>query len=202
MSLPQPGDRVRIAFTKWGGGRHWTGAGVWLGEDEHGRWVGWPDGTVWERPGRTFTSDGEQVGLFPRDRGFAATFYEPVGALEWRVYLDVTTVPEVTAQGVVTAVDLDLDVIQRFDGTSFVDDEDEFALHRVRHEYPDWLVAHAQAECSRLVADVRSGAPYLDEALATHWRGRLAHLVAGGRTAGNRMWTPPQGPHPVCPPLP
>ena len=38
-----------------------------------------------------------------------------------------------------TAVDLDLDVIRRFDGSWFVDDEDEFAEHQVSSATrPSW----------------------------------------------------------------
>ena len=168
---------MRVAFTKWGGGAHWSGDGTWLGEDEHGRWVGWLEGTVWSRPGARFVSHGRQVGLFPRDRGFAATFYEQVADYEYRVYVDVTTMPEVTAAGVVTAVDLDLDVIERFDGNWFVDDEDEFAEHQVVYGYPRDVVAAAEAERARLELEFASGAAHFAEPLATHWRNELTRLT-------------------------
>jgi sugar lactone lactonase YvrE len=169
----RPGDPVRVAFTKWDGGAHWSAGCVWLGEDEHGRWVGWPAGTVWRRPGASFTSHGRQVALFPRDRGFAATFYERVADYQWRVYVDVTTVPELAAGGVITAVDLDLDVIERFDGSCFVDDEDEFEVHRVAYGYPDWLVASAEAECWQLVGELEARAAHFAEPVAENWRNFL-----------------------------
>jgi hypothetical protein len=171
-----PGDPVRVRFEKWGGGAHWGADVVWLGEDEHGWWAGWGEGTHWERPGGSFTSHGLQVGLFPRDRGFAATFYEPVADYEFRVYVDVATVPTVTPEGVISAVDLDLDVIQRFDGAVLVDDEDEFVLHRERYAYPPELVGHAERECARLVEELGSGAPQFAEDLAAGWRERLRDL--------------------------
>jgi uncharacterized protein len=171
-----PGQPVRVQFTKWGGGRHWGIDVLWLGEDEHGRWLGWPAGTVWSRPGADFSAQGLQVGLFPRDRGFAAAFYEAVAAYAFRVYVDVAT-PPVWGQGVVTSVDLDLDVVQTFEGEVAVVDQDEFAQHQVELGYPPELVAEAQAECERVREELAAGAPHFAEPLAAHWRGVLAGLV-------------------------
>jgi protein associated with RNAse G/E len=47
----------------------------------------------------------------------------------------MTTVP-IFGTETITAVDLDLDVIRRHDGTVFVDDEDEFTEHRELYGYP------------------------------------------------------------------
>jgi uncharacterized protein len=177
--VPRPlaaGDPVRVRFAKWGGSAHWGADVVWLGEDEHGWWAGWPDGTHWERPDASFVSHGVQVGLFPRDRGFAATFYEPVADYEYRVYVDVATVPTLSTDGVIEAVDLDLDVIQRFDGSVLVDDEDEFELHRHRYGYPAEVVSAAERECARLVDEISSGATHFAEELAAGWRARMRAL--------------------------
>jgi hypothetical protein len=171
-----PGDAVPVRFEKWGGRPHWSVDVLWLGEDEHGQWVGWPEGTVWSRPGMTFTAHGLQVGLFPRDRGFAATFYEPVADYRYRVYADVATVPS-WRDGALTAVDLDLDVVSLFDGSVEVDDEDEFAEHQKRFGYPTRVVAEAEAECARLVTEMRSGATHFAEPLAASWRAALARQL-------------------------
>ena len=69
----------------------------------------------------------------------------------------------------VEAVDLDLDVVRRFDGSWFVDDEDEFELHRVHYDYPPELVAAAQAECARVAEEIRSGATRLAMSTAEPW---------------------------------
>jgi hypothetical protein len=170
---------VRVRFLKWGGGDHWAADVLWLGEDEHGRWAGWPSGTRWTRPGMEFISHGLQVGLFPRDRGFAATFYEQVADYTFRLYVDVATRPILTATPtatVLTAVDLDLDVIERFDGGVFVDDEDEFAEHQVVFGYPAHVVAAAEAERDRLLREVSEGAAHFREPVAAHWRARLAEV--------------------------
>ena len=172
----EPGHPVRVRFQKWGGGAHWSADVVWLGEDEHGWWAGWMPGTRWTRPGMEFTSHGRQVGLFPRERGFAATFYEPVADYAFRLYVDVATPPSLTS-GELTAVDLDLDVIERFDGEVFVDDEDEFAEHQVAYGYPPEVVTAAEAERDRLLREVADGAAHFHESLAEHWRARLTDLT-------------------------
>lgn len=51
---------------------------------------------------------------------------------------------------VLEAVDLDLDVLRSPSGRVWVDDEDEFAAHRVRLGYPDELVADALAGCAEV----------------------------------------------------
>jgi protein associated with RNAse G/E len=126
----------------------------------------------------TFTTQGLQVGLFPRDRGFAATFYQPVADYRFRVYADVATTPA-WREGTLAAVDLDLDVVQRFDGGVAVEDEDEFEVHQLRYGYPAEVVAAAETECARLVAELQSGAAHFAEVLAERWRARLAELLEG-----------------------
>ena len=65
----------------------------------------------------------------------------------------------------------------RVAGEVFVDDEDEFAEHRVAFGYPDDVVAAAQGTCDELVAAVRAGLPPYD---GTHlrWLTRLNGLTA------------------------
>jgi protein associated with RNAse G/E len=174
----RPGDPVPVRFEKWGGLPHWAVDVLWLGEDDHGWWLGWPEATVWTRPGRTFRSDGLQVGLFPRDRGFAATFYQQVADVTFRIYADVATRPS-WRDGALTAVDLDLDVLQGFDGTISVDDEDEFAEHRLSYGYPADVVAAAEAECACLVEEMSTGAAHFAEELAQRWRAERARLLSG-----------------------
>lgn len=186
--LPPPvGEEIRVAWEKWGGRPHWRSeADVgprrvrYLGEDEHGWWYGQPEGVVYRRPGVEFTTHGTQVGCFPRDRCHTAAFYEPHPLLRFRVYVDVTTAPawRLGADGLpeLTAIDLDLDVIGRFDGGVFVDDEDEFAEHTALFGYPAEVVEAAVEEAARLVREVGRPEPRLGEPLASHWRGVLRGL--------------------------
>ncbi|WP_222836655.1 DUF402 domain-containing protein [Beutenbergia cavernae] len=167
-----------MRYTKYDGGAHWALDARLLGEDDAGTWVFMPRGTVQVRPGVSFEAAADAVGLFPHDQPWVAWFSTPVDALRpisHQTYVDVSTVPVWTADGrEVTMVDLDLDVIAPFDGEPFVDDEDEFAEHRVRYGYPDDVVALAERSAEDVLAAVRTGAepfgsawrPWLDGALA------------------------------------
>jgi len=182
---------VRVVMTKWGGRPHWEYDAVLLGQDRHGSWIGVRSGTRMARPGAIYEAPTDQVVLVPDtagptlgDAGWVATFHAVGGPL--RVYVDITTPPEWsgTAPGagggagvgaVVAAVDLDLDVIRGNSGRVWVDDEDEFAEHRVAFEYPDPVVAGALASCAAVERAVASGAaPY--DGTADHW---LAVLAGG-----------------------
>ena len=84
-------------MTKWGERPHWQMAGVLLGSDAAGDWVGFPAGTRMARPGLELVSPNDQVGLVPDhdlpagERGWLGTFHGPGGAL--RTYVDITTPP-------------------------------------------------------------------------------------------------------------
>ena len=56
-------------------------------------------------------------------------------------------------------VDLDLDVIRLRDGTVLLDDEDEFAEHRVLYGYPEDVVERALATSRDLLESVRERRP-------------------------------------------
>jgi hypothetical protein len=163
---------VPFGFTKWGGSRHWTAPSlVWLGEDEFGWWLGDRAGAQWQRgDGRTFTSPTNDVLLVPRDRAHTVMFYERHPEWEYRLYVDITTVAEWTTDGGLTATDLDLDVVEYWDGRTSVLDEDEFAEHQVKYGYPADLIAAAEAECARVHDELRSGAPQFAMEHADRWR--------------------------------
>ena len=164
-------------MTKWGGRPHWEYDAVLLGRDEHGWWIGVPAGTRMRRPGATYEAPTDQVVLVPDpaapalgDAWWVATFHAVGGPV--RVYVDITT-PPAWSGAVVGAVDLDLDVIRGNAGRVWVDDEDEFAEHRVRLGYPDEVVAGALAACAALEEAVAAGAaPY--DGTADHWLAVLA----------------------------
>jgi len=151
---------LRVVATKWGNRRHWEFDAIRLGEDEHGLWAGVPVGTVISRPGLTIVARQPQVVLFP-EAAYVATFYSPEADPPCRVYVDIATLP-VVSDGQVTSVDLDLDVILGNHGRVWVDDEDEFAQHRVEWSYPDHVVTEAVASCEAVVAAVTAGRPPFD----------------------------------------
>jgi uncharacterized protein len=145
-------EPVRVVYRKYDGSLHWNLTMYRLGEDEHGVWLGAPadtsgrrgyeDPIIWPEP---------FVSLFPRDAWHTALLNAEPHEVAW--YCDITTPP--TWQGdLVTMVDLDLDVVRRRDGVTYVDDEDEFAEHQVRYGYPADVVAAAERTCRDLYAVV------------------------------------------------
>lgn len=172
---PQPGTAVRMVMTKWGDRPHWEFDAVLLGSDEHGDWVGIASGTNMSRPGAQYVAPVDQVSLVPatgadEDRGWLATFHAAGGPV--RVYVDITT-PPTWDETVLRAVDLDLDVVCGPTGRIWIDDEDEFAEHRVQLDYPDAISRLAMTSCDRVQAAMQAGlAPY--DGTAAAWLGRLA----------------------------
>ncbi len=79
--------------------------------------------------------------------------------------MDVTSRPSYR-DGVISAVDLDLDVIRLFDGSVRVLDEDEFAEHQVRYGYPEPVIAQALATTGDLVRRLTAGIQPFEEAAA------------------------------------
>lgn len=152
-----------MVFRKWGDRPHWEFDARRLGSDAYGHWVGAPAGTHLARPGAEFVADSAFVTLVPRDEPFVATFYDrhhegPADPVE--LYVDITTVPA-WADGRVTTVDLDLDVVRGRSGRVWVDDEDEFAEHRVRFGYPADVVELALTSCEAVRRAVElSHAPF------------------------------------------
>jgi uncharacterized protein len=163
---------VRCVMTKWGGRPHWEFDAVRLGTDEHGDWVGVPAGTPMLRPGAAFTPPVDSVVLVPsgaraRDRPWwLATFYAPGFRVE--VYVDVTA-PARWDGPVLRAVDLDLDVVRGETGRVWVDDEDEFALHRVELGYPEDVVRAASRSCDDVHAMVRDRVAPFDGLAPASW---------------------------------
>lgn len=161
-----------MVFAKWGGRPHWEYEALRLGEDEHGTWLGVPQGTLVTRPGAEFRTGEQQVVLVPA-AGFVATFYAPGGTVPCDVYVDISTVPVADA-ATVTAVDLDLDVLRGWTGRVWVDDEDEFARHRVRLGYPSTVVELAVASCEEVRRALTACRGPFDGATARGWLNVLA----------------------------
>ena len=169
---------VRLRFTKWGERPHWETTLTHLGEDAHGVWLGGPAGVTFSRPGVSFETTGASVTLVPKDRPWVATFYggKDFGHLhDTLVYVDMTTPAVWSRDGSdVTMVDLDLDVIQRHDGSVFVDDEDEFAARQVEMGYPADVIAMAERSRDEVVAAIRGGVAPFDATTHAPWIAKLA----------------------------
>ncbi|MDO5683234.1 MAG: DUF402 domain-containing protein [Propionibacteriaceae bacterium] len=150
-----PGDTVWQRYRKFDGRPHWQFETVYLGADEFGRWVGGFPGGICERPGLKFVSDAHWVTLLTDD-WYVATFNDPTSQMRSQIYVDLASPPQwegATAR----AIDLDLDVIRRFDGETFIDDEDEFAAHQVEMSYPPELIQAVRRTADALLSAVRIG---------------------------------------------
>jgi hypothetical protein len=162
-------------MTKWPDRPHWVFGGRYLGADEHGDWIGFPSGSRFTRPGADVTMPNDQVGLVPAESlvelGWIAAFHGP--GSDFRLYVDMAT-PPVWDGLVVRSVDLDLDVVQGISGRVWIDDEDEFADHRVRWSYPDEVAAGALQSCRAVADAVGNGVPPFDGETHLPWLARLA----------------------------
>jgi protein associated with RNAse G/E len=153
------GETVQVRYGKWGGGRHYEFPMSRLGEDEHGVWLGAPEGTTIRRPGYAFASSVEWVCCFARDEGWTAAFH-PRERHDIATYVDITTAPVWTREGasdVVSMVDLDLDVVLLVNGELLIDDEDEFEEHRHSLAYPAEIVTLAKSTTAAVFDAVAAG---------------------------------------------
>lgn len=181
------GTPVHVDYRKWDGTPHWQSDGVLLGVDEHGCWVGFPQGTHFERPGAAFDIEGDSVSLFPKS-GYTPAFNQPTGRPEQvLVYVDTTTPPEWsrTDDGGwrVTMIDLDLDVVQRATGFIYVDDEDEFAEHQRKFGYPDAVIHQAEQDTRGVFEALRDQRAPFDDT-GWQWLRRLTEPAAVSRPRG------------------
>jgi uncharacterized protein len=159
---------VQIRFTKWGGKRHWRYTMEPLGTDQYGQWFGARAGIEMRRGYESpIVQTHDFVTLVPHEGSWIANWNPPT-AKKYAMYIDVTTKP-VFEEGMVCAVDLDLDVVQMLDGSIRVLDEDEFAEHQVLYGYPAEVISQAEATTAELVKQIVSGL----EPFATVGRARL-----------------------------
>ena len=154
-------------MTKWGAVPHWVYEGLYLGDDGHGEWLGFPAGTHYRRPGLAFDATFAGVVLVPADGAAHLAAFNDATAVH-RVYVDITT-PPAWDGSTLRAVDLDLDVVRLQDGSVYVDDEDEFAEHRLSYGYPPDVVAMAEASAARVLAAVRDRRAPFDEETPQRW---------------------------------
>jgi uncharacterized protein len=148
------GRDVRLVFTKYDGSLHWHQTMRYLGEDEHGIWLGAPAGATARRGSEPpVRFDEPMVQLVAADQWWTAVFNDAPASAE--LYCDISTPPQWKHPGEVTMVDLDLDVVRRrHDQQVLLLDEDEFAEHQVRYGYPAALISQAEQAAAWLLAAV------------------------------------------------
>ncbi|MGY0064955.1 DUF402 domain-containing protein [Streptomyces sp. LZ34] len=171
---------VQVSVRKYDGSLHWHYRMIRLGEDEHGVWLGAPVGTVYSKgaEGPVYASQEPRVMLFPREAWWTALFQADPARLD--VYCDVTTPARWPHAGAVTMIDLDLDVCRvREGGSVFVDDEDEFAEHRIRYSYPSEVITRATGAAEWLRTALRGDT----QPFAGRYRFWLAEIESGSHEA-------------------
>jgi protein associated with RNAse G/E len=154
---------INVVYRKYDGSLHWHMTMSYLGEDEHGIWVGaGPGNTMRKGDGPQVPIPYANVGLFPRGAWWTGWFNGEPQRVE--VYCDVTTPPEWPSPGEVTMIDLDLDVCRkREDGSVHLLDEDEFEEHQRLYAYPAEVVASAQEAAKFLRKALSEGTePFAD----------------------------------------
>ncbi len=167
---------VHIDFRKWNGDRHWQFDMLRLGTDEHGLWLWSPAGSPMQRgsepPKR---SQSVNVKLIPEGKWWTAIW-------AWQrshdLYIDIIT-PPTWSGATVTMVDIDLDIVRWSDGRVEVVDEDEFADHLARYDYPQRLVDTARATTARLAVAVELGHEPFGR-VAEEWMRQAIQLVEAG----------------------
>jgi hypothetical protein len=156
----QPGQLVVARNRKWNGKAHWVVPGRYLGEDRHGWWIFQGTNEFCSRPGAAFYTASDAVLLVPRSGDWVATFYDEAHPSGVRVYVDLAVAHEWTdIRPAVTefhVIDMDLDVIRMAGRGVFIDDQDEFAEHRIAMNYPDRLVDDIQAAADELYQAVKA----------------------------------------------
>jgi uncharacterized protein len=155
--------KVDCDIRKWDGRSHYRFDVELLGRDEHGTWLAGRPPVPFAGPEYPGVFDYRFAILVPEDRWWIATFYAPDPRLEIETYVDIATPTRWISESHLTAVDLDLDVVRRFDGTLYIDDEDEFDDHRVSYGYPSDVVETARRTASELLdALTQSREPFRD----------------------------------------
>jgi protein associated with RNAse G/E len=138
------GRDVRVVFTKFDGSLHWHQTMQYLGEDEHGTWLGGPPGSTAQRGSEPPVVYAEPfVQLVPAGQWWTAVFNGAPARTE--IYCDIASPADWKHPGEVTMIDLDLDVVRlRADQRVLIVDQDEFAEHQVRYSYPAEVITAAE----------------------------------------------------------
>lgn len=176
MSRPAPGTPLVFRWRKWDGSPHWEHECVYLGADEWGDWLGQHSGSRSFRPGRDVVLRSPSVVLLPAGREDHVLTVNGAPELT-RVYIDIAWAVQWPEGAMPTAIDMDLDVVRRLDDRGvYIDDEDEWELHRARYGYPSRVIEALEATAHDLERRVRSLEPPFDDATADRWLGVLARL--------------------------
>jgi uncharacterized protein len=162
------GDEVWVERVKYPDIPHYGNHGVYLGEDEHGRWVGSPgDRKVYRGSDVLFVADDPAIQCVPRDDWYLMIWFPATDARPDRLYIDIAT-PTTWHGHRASAIDLDFDIWVEGDRVELLD-VDEFEHHQVVYGYPDALVADARRACTKVWDWVRAGRPPMQPDVPRRW---------------------------------
>ena len=153
MSGVQTSKTVEVRYTKWDGTLHWHFDPEYLGEDEHGLWLGAPKGCLLQRGDEPGNPAPHAFACLIPAEGWWTAYFNVAGDVE--VYIDLTDRPRRIGD-VVHAVDLDLDVLRWRDGRVTLEDEDEFLEHQQKYAYPEEVVKTVEEAAGALLKAVRA----------------------------------------------
>lgn len=162
---PRPGDLVVARNRKYDGTAHWVVPGRYLGSDEFGHWIFQGTNEFISRPGAALYTESDAILLIPFTGDWVATFYDEAHPERVELYIDLAIElawrrirPDVVEFHM---IDMDLDVVRTQARGLYVDDEDEFAQHRIELAYPDELCTRMESACADLVTAVAgANAPF------------------------------------------
>jgi uncharacterized protein len=161
MVVTANGRDVRVVYTKYDGSLHWHYTMRYLGEDEHGTWLGAGPGLTTRRGHEpAIIIEQAHVLLIPRDaaRAWWTAIFNAAPA-RTEIYCDITTPARWPDPGEVTAADLDLDVVRRrADQRVEIVDQDEFDEHQRRYGYPPDVIREAEQAADWLRDAIIAGA--------------------------------------------
>lgn len=149
---------VDIVMTKWPDRPRSRVAGEFLGEDEHGRWYGSHRGRF-HRASSGAIEPSVHVSAYHADLWWIPVFVAP--GRRFDIYTHIAT-PPTFVDGLVSTIDLELDVVRHPDGSVVVLDADELEHAIVTYAMPAEVVADARAACERVTALMRASAAPFD----------------------------------------
>jgi protein associated with RNAse G/E len=162
------GTPIPVESTKFDGSLHYRYT-MTVVADEGDRLLAWgPVGTRFESYRGVYDATRHFLMLHYRDRDWnLEVMWEP----DWKPnkhYVNIA-LPATWDDGTLRYVDLDLDISWWPDGAVRLLDEDEFAEHRERFGYPQWLIDRAWAAVDEVRALISSRLPPFDGTLY-RWR--------------------------------
>lgn len=180
--VPRIGDLVVARNRKYDGTAHWVVPGHYLGTDEFGHWIFQGTHEFISRPGAALYTESDAVLLIPFTGDWVATFYDEAHPEKVELYIDLAIDlqwrrirPNVIEFHM---IDMDLDVVRTAGRGLYVDDEDEFAQHRIELAYPDELTDRMESSCAELVMAVAgANAPFDGRDAAWFTLGRTSRSV-------------------------